>query len=276
MKKISGAIGYTILYNDKLKKNVLLFADIHDGVNYCENIQENIDIDDYFRSLIKNNNTSLILEESVYDPSLNLVDLWPNAGHTQDLKIILNKYPKNIIPTDIRPLLIPFSWQLLNSNTKYENIKLHQYLILIDLFFKQKGLVFKKYIIPLLYFIPKDKIKILFIQFKEIQKQYQRIINKWLDCPLIKIHTMENKIGIKYLDEIDNINSLIMEWYILLLIFSDNKLSIIHTGLAHSSNLLKFLQEMYDFEIIKKHGINYLEDIKWDDLPRACILNPDI
>ena len=274
--KISGSIGYTILHNYKLNKKILLFADIHDGVNYCQDVYNSINIDDYLISYIKDKKKTIILEESINDPSLDLIDLWPNAQHTQDLKIMLNQYPSKIIPTDIRPLLIPFSWQFLNKYKKYENMKLHQYLYFMSLFFTKKGIVWNKYIFTMLEFIDKDHLETILIQFKEIRQEFVSTFIKYLNLKLIEFDSLKNKDGLKYFEEVDRINSLIMEWYIIIIIFSDKKTSIIHTGLAHSSNLIHFLVNLYDFEIEKQSGVNYIEEITdWNNLPTACVLLPN-
>ena len=73
---------------------------------------------------------------------------------------------------------------------------------------------------------------------------------------------------------IDNINSLIMEYYILILIFSDKRDSIIHTGLAHSTRLKSILIEKFKFTIIKDVSMTQIEQYTGSDNTNACILNP--
>jgi hypothetical protein len=76
------------------------------------------------------------------------------------------------------------------------------------------------------------------------------------------------------LEEINNITSMIMEWYILLLIINNKENSIIHLGLAHSNRILDFLTDVYSFEVIKKTGINMIAQI--NQKHHACLLVPDI
>jgi hypothetical protein len=107
---ISGFVGYSYLkYEDKdnydIKKELLLLADIHDGVSYCK--QKSTMIDEF---LTLNDKHTILLEETIRE-HVSLTDLWPNSIHTQRLKTLNNNNNK-IIPVDIRSLLIPFSWEL--------------------------------------------------------------------------------------------------------------------------------------------------------------------
>lgn len=47
MEYLSGATGYTILSRNN--KVILLLADIHDGVNYCNRNQPHIKISDFLK-----------------------------------------------------------------------------------------------------------------------------------------------------------------------------------------------------------------------------------
>jgi hypothetical protein len=76
------------------------------------------------------------------------------------------------------------------------------------------------------------------------------------------------------LEEINNITSMIMEWYILLLSINNNTNSILHLGLAHSNRILEFLLDVYSFYIIKQSGINMIEEINSNE-PEACLMVPD-
>lgn len=248
---ISGATGYTILFNSELNKKILLFSDIHDEVKYCRNIDNFINIDKFLSN--KMHTGQVLLEESVSHPKLNLVDLWPNAKHTQDLKILLKNNPSKIIPIDIRPLLIPFSWQFIESNNMYKNITLEKYLSLITIFFNKKGLIWDNYIFDYLEHIHHDVKKKLFnIHFEQLKKDFNNKLSKFRNNTLGDIY----KNDYEYLQNIDIINSYIMEWYILILIFSDRRDSIIHTGLSHSHNINRLLTVSYGFKILEQAGLN--------------------
>jgi hypothetical protein len=272
---LSGSVGYTLLkYNNKdYEKNIFILADIHDGVSYCK--QDSIMIDKWLTSKDRND----ILLEEVIREEVSLTDLWPGAEHTQRLKT-LNKTNKKIKPIDIRPLLIPFSWELL-SNKDYPNkqasIKLDEYLIFIDNICNLKSSkLMIKYIVPEIKKLYKDGNetinKKLIIHFEEIRNIYFEYIktNKgFLKKSIIDIYKIDENV----LEEINNITSMIMEWYILLLIFNSKTSSILHMGLAHSNRIIDFLNKIYSFKIVKKSGINMISEIKGN--PIACVLVPN-
>jgi hypothetical protein len=271
---LSGSVGYTLLkYNNKdYEKNIFILADIHDGVSYCK--QDSIMIDKWLTSKDRND---ILLEEAIRE-EVSLTDLWPGSEHTQRLKT-LNKINKKIKPIDIRPLLIPFSWELFENNdnsNKQSSITLDEYLIFIDnvLNLKSSKLMIK-YIVPEIKKLYKDGNetinKKLIIHFEEIRKlyfEYREKNKEFLKKTISEIY----KIDLSILEEINNITSMIMEWYILLLIFNSKTSSIIHMGLAHSNRIIDFLIEVYLFEIIKKSGINMMSEI--NNNPHACLLVP--
>lgn len=265
MKYLSGATGYTILKRNN--KSILLLADIHDGVNYCLNNQPADYIDTFLRNYSKTH--QILLEESINDPQLNLTDLWPNAEHTRKLKKLKENNNK-IIPTDIRPYLIPFSWQLAESNNKYKKLLINKYLYHFTLFFNKKGKIYEKFIFPYFEYINSDDLVILWNIFSIIKNLYLKVYN------INKNLTIEEilKIDEGYMHSIDNINSLIMEYYILILIFSDKRDSIIHTGLAHSTRLKSILIEEFKFTIIKDESMTHIKQYTGSDNTNACILNP--
>lgn len=265
MKYLSGATGYTIL--SKINKNILLLADIHDGVNYCVNQQQSDSIDKF----LQRNNTShqILLEESINDPSLNLTDLWPDAEHTRRLKV-LKENDKKIIPTDIRPYLIPFSWQLVESNDKYKNLQITKYLHFFNIFFSEKGSTYEKYILPYYEYIDYEDKTIILGIFKQMKKLFNIKYEMYKGKTLRYILESDKS----YMHSIDNINSLIMEYYILLLIFSDKRDSIIHTGLAHSTRIKSILVEEFKFKIIDDVDMTQIEDYTGSDNTKACIVNP--
>lgn len=259
---LAGSTGYTILDNDE--KKILLFADIHDGVQYCKSTSV-INIEDFLN--IKSRTHQIILEEAI-DDNLNLTPLW-NARHTVELKKLLEKNNR-IIPTDIRPYLILFSWQLAKSNKKYKECKIENYLYLINEFLGKKGKIYNKFIFPQFEFI-KNKYKNELVNlFNLIQKNYENICYEYTGKTIGYI--LEKDIN--YLHSIDDINSYIMEYYIILLILSDKRNSIIHTGLAHSSRLKVILSEYFNFKIIQEHKMTDIEKYTGSDNTNACIMNP--
>ena len=274
MEYLSGATGYTILSRNN--KVILLLADIHDGVNYCNRNQPHIKISDFLKK--KKNNSQILLEESINDTDLNLTDLWPNADHTRQLKILKENH-KNVIPTDIRPYLIPFSWQLVESSVnsqsasainKYKELSINKYLFYFSEFFKYRGKAYKRFILPYYEFIENNDRQILINIFSSIKNLFITLFKKYENLTLSQILKKDKN----YMHSIDNINSLIMEYYILLLIFSDKRDSIIHTGLAHSSRLKSILVEDFKFKIVEDVSMTQIENYTGSDNTNACILNP--
>ena len=199
MEYLSGATGYTIL--KKNNKKILLISDIHDGVNYCQ--KNSIFIDKFLEN--KLDNSQILLEESINDPDLNLTELWPNAVHTTKLKILKENNNK-VIPTDIRPYLIPFSWQYAESNKEFQEIKISKYLLLFKKFFNKQGIVYLNYIFPyyeyLNTFISKKDKEIIYEIFKQIKKLFDEKYNLYLDKTLKEVIEIDEE----YLHSIDNIN----------------------------------------------------------------------
>ncbi len=269
---LSGSVGYTLLKHKHMDKFILLLADIHDGVSYCN--QDSMMIDKFLS--IKDDN-NVLLEEAVRE-TLDLKDLWPGAEHTQRLKK-LNRTNQKIKPVDIRPLLIKFSWELLeiNDNDTQSNMTLKAYLSLIDdLFNFRNTKLMRKYFVPEIKKLDKVNIKIkelLLQHFDEMRELYFEFMNtnkSNLDKPMITLYQNNQN----ELEEINNITSMIMEWYILLLVLNSNTNSILHLGLAHSNRILDFLLDVYSFNVIKKSGINMIEEINSNE-PAACLMVPD-
>jgi hypothetical protein len=268
---LSGSVGYTLLKHKHLSKHILILSDIHDGVSYCH--QDSIMIDNWLLSKDRND---ILLEEAVRE-ELSLTDLWPGAEHTQRLKK-LNKNNTKIKPVDIRPLLIPFSWELLSNKdglSEQANMTLDNYLVLIDKIFNfRSSKLMMKYIVPEMkkLNINNKYQKLLlehFDEIKEIYNDYREYNKIYLNKTIKEIFNTNQSL----LEEINEMISMLMEWYILLLVLNSNNNSILHMGLAHSNRILDFLRDVYSFEIIKKSGINIMAEI--NDDPKACLLVPD-
>jgi len=261
---LSGSVGFTLLEKDK--KYILLLADIHDGVKYCK--EDSTMISSYLNKMSENN--MIMLEEIVRD-NFKLEDLWPNSQHTKELKE-LNQNNEKIIPIDIRPMLLPFSWELLESNKKLGDMKLILYIKLIEDFFNKSSVLYEKYIInniskinsvlPLVHF---NEILLLYEEFK---KEYSDDMNQSI------LYIYQNNTDILF--RINNVCSIIMEWYTILLIHTSIRNCIIHIGLAHSNKILDLLTQIYNFKIINTSGINTMNDIYTSavNTQSACILLP--
>jgi len=267
MPIIYGAIGYSILKNNK--NNLIIFADMHDELIECANY---VEISDWFEDKFK---SSEILLEEVERTHTELLELWKSSKHTQKLKkLYLNN--KNIKPIDIRPIMINFSWEILDSEENdylksIKNVLLIKYLYIINDFFCLKN----DYLIKNLenYKIDKLKNTSLGLHFLKIKKKFKILVKKYKEYLFLKINVIFKKYNY-ILENINNILDDIMEWYTCAkIMLSIKKSIIIHTGLYHSENIINLLIEYYDYIIFKQEGINYLKDI--DKIKDGCLCLPE-
>ena len=267
---LSGSVGFTLLELNTI--NVLLFADIHDGIEYCK--QDSTMIAEWLNKMSSKNN--ILLEEIIREKFI-LTDLWPNSKHTQELKQLKNANEK-IIPIDIRPKLIPFSWEVVGTNNILGQMRLDKYINDMVKLFNMDSEFYIKYLkidIETMEIkqstFSESKVSPLthFNELKEILKQFILDNKDLLNKNIIYI----SKNNIKILYEINNLISMIMEWYIILLIHNNTKNTIIHVGLAHSNRLLDLLVKVYRFKIIKQSGINQMSEIP-NNIPSSCIMLP--
>ncbi len=272
---LSGTIGYTLLENTDINKKILILADIHDGVKYCE--KDSMMIDNWLGLQTNDENNEVLLEEVVRE-DFKLSDLWPNSIHTRRLQS-LNQNNTKIIPIDIRPLLIPFSWETVNTKNILGEVLLSNYLIGLDNVYNFKSTKFmKKYIAPQLkraYKNSSEKIIGMlldqFFQLRTIYLEYKKTNKDYLDKPIIEIYNIKMNI----LEEINDFCSSLMEWYTLLLILNNTNKSIIHLGVAHSNRIIDFLMQVYGFKLLKINGVNTIAEIinQADNIqPNACVL----
>lgn len=250
---ISGSIGITILRNLKNNKRIILFADDHSKKVYCDDktLDQHYEIKEFLEKELENGQQ--ILLEEVPREDFNLEELWPESPHTQDLKNFFLNEPR-VTGIDIRPFLIPFSWNILDDNQdeNIKNILITEYLKLLDSFFNLKGNFFNEKIYPS---IKKIKIKNsgLGKNLNDINQKYIKM-KKTIDPTKTIIYYFENDTGL--FNKIDEICDNIMEFYTLLNVFTNNRISIIHAGLFHSNNILNWLTTDYNFEIIYQQGTN--------------------
>ena len=251
---IYGSIGYTILKNEN--HYIIIFADMHDLLKECKN---NVIISEWIYN--KFNSSYILLEEVERIKGIELGEIWGESIHTQKLKELYLNNKNNIIPIDIRPFLIPFSWEL-KKNSK---ITLYNYLMIIDNFFCIEDLYIKgrlKYYdkkLILLKTLGKHFMALKYIYYNILIKYYE-YINKYL-------YEIDDKI----LLDINELLDFIMEWYICSNINSlQNKSNIVHTGLAHSENIIILLTNIYNYKIIYQYGTNYIDNIN-DNNINGCV-----
>jgi len=261
MITIYGSIGYTICFNSKLNRHIIIFSDMHDELNTCDNF---INISSWIKSKF---NSSCILLEEVNRNNIKLKELWQDATHTQQLKKLYLDNINNITPIDIRPFLIPFSWEILNEVDEYKKIILRDYLIKIENFFKMEDEYIKKHL--QIYNVDKIINTMLDKHFINIKKKYNNFLynNKiYLDSTMIFIYNNYKSL----LDDINNILDNIMEWYICACIYECNKSIILHTGLAHSDKVIQWLIKFYNYKIIEEYGITKIDNHN-NDYYDGCI-----
>ena len=247
---INGSIGYTYLKKNNIK--VLVLADMHSELPYCKN--DSIFVSDWMKK-----KKSKILLEEVPRLGSTLKELWPGSPHTQKLKQVYLE-SKVIDGVDVRPFLIPFSWELLLDGEK-NNSTLFDYMILIDSFFKMQHKFFIKNLGSIYTegYLRNSELGNHFLSIKKktqkLMKDNITLINKQMK------HLTE--INLDFLEQINELISFIMEWYIIAKIYKgvEEKQNnfIVHAGLAHTSNVISLLKDNYKYEIIQIEGINNYE-----------------
>lgn len=252
MTTIYGSIGYTVLKKGNTACTgtacmyIIIFADKHDNNIGCDN---DIDMAGWFEKKFTSSN--LILEEVPRDNNSNLKELWPNSYHTQNLKKIYIKNSHIIKGIDIRPFLIPFSWELPNI----VDINLFEYLKSIDEFFSLKNIHCLK-TLPIYIKMQQTNLGKHFMKLKT--NFYIFLIKHQLLLVETIYNIKQNNRNV--LEELNDILDNIMEWYTIANI-NEKHNNIIHVGLAHSEKIIDNLVSYYDYIIIEQQGINNIKQI---------------
>ena len=264
MVYLNGSIGYTFLSNGDNK--ILVLADMHSTLPYCP--KDGIFVSEW----IKNKFKSKILLEEVPRENFELKELWASSPHTQKLKNLFINDKLNIINgVDIRPFLLPYSWEL-SFDTKTKDMILKDYLKILDLFYTLKLEYLSKNLkeIYTASFLYETTLGNHFLELKNKIKKYITTNNDILKDNVKHIY---NNNSVK-LEEINNIISDIMEWYIIAQIFKGIKEKrnkfIIHAGLAHTTNIINLLKEKYNYKIIKEEGITDMK--QHNNSTNGCLL----
>lgn len=267
---ISGSIGITILEKDN--KIIILMADDHSNTTYCNNngMENHKEIKNYLEDELKNNN-QILLEEIPRD-GFKLQELWPESPHTQDLKnLFLDN--KEITGIDIRPYLVPFSWDVLEIDKKMINFLMVEYISKICDFFKLKGDFYNKLFHPLMKKVIVMN-KGLGRNLNYLKKKFNAIKSKVIKDNKTIGYYFNNEKG--FLMEFSNLCDEIMELYTILNSLTTEKKSIIHAGLFHAHNMLKWLIYSYDFKVIYKNGIIEYQPKLDSKNVSACIYLPGL
>lgn len=267
---IRGAIGYSILENKN--KKIMVISDMH----YIKDKCGKMFISDWLK---KQKNFKLLLEE-VPPTNVKLKELWDDKDNITHTKKLRNLYIDNIdkiVGLDTRGELLPFSWELLTDLKDFKDLKdlnfpqitLEEYLININNFFKFKHEFFLKDI-PEIYkndILTDKNIKIsiqfdfCFNKYNEIKTTYSYLMNNYIQ----DIFKNKNKNEKNVLEEINILLNIIMEFYTImqvykLSLFGVNRF-IIHAGLFHTSNIVKWLRHLYNFELIDTDGLTDFDKV---------------
>lgn len=273
---INGSIGYTLLKNGN--NNILILADMHDILPYCDKNMTSVFVSDW----LKTKKNSIILLEEVPRYNVTLKELWPSSPHTQKLKDIYLAKDTTIIGIDPRPFMIPYSAELLlegnNTNnddfpTGDDTLKEH-----CDEFRNFYSLSHKFFIesLPDIYnmnYLLSSPLGKHYLDLKYSIKQFIKnnnmLKNKKMKHIVKDNHNIITKINYHISD--------VMEWYIIAKIFQNLEKGktnfIVHAGLAHTTNIIRLLQNYYGFSIASENGITNMNKshIKYN----GCLKIPD-
>ncbi len=265
MKNLYGTIGYTVLSHGQTGKKIIVFADKHDNLPECDN---KTNIAQWFKEKM---HTSKILLEEVPRDSVHLAELWSDSTHTQELKNLYLENPHVINGLDIRPLLIPFSWEIVDTFEPAHNITVKQYLNKIDNFFTLRI----SYLVENLpnYNISQLPGTKLGKHFLLLKNNFKKIVETNKAFLYLTVNTVKT-LNLEFLELINLLLDQIMEWNICANIMANSDKSIIvHAGLAHSDKLVQLLQSHYQYDKINEIGINNL-DLAYGNNMSGCMDMP--
>jgi hypothetical protein len=264
MKNIYGTIGYTLLENKKDKNKVIVLADMHDTLPSCNS---KVDIAEWFKSKFS---SSEILLEEVPRENVKLKELWEHSPHTQQLKNLYLKNPKIINAVDIRPFLIPFSWEVLSDYDPDYDIKFRDYLKNINLFFCLEDKTLKEKLKERYTYEHMMDTK-LGKHYLALKRSFYNYVKKNRLFLGMSIYTIKNHDS-NILEDINGILNSMMEWYICAKIELKKKRPIIiHAGLFHSDSVITWLTKLYGYSILKQEGVNTIEESNTKSNINGCI-----
>lgn len=261
MNSIYGMIGYTILVNNN--KKVLIMADRHDDLPKCPDSYESV-----AKWMKSKFNSSDILLEEVERSNSELGELWSSSEHTQELKNLYLDNSEIIVPIDIRNDFIPYSWEVYTINEPSHNIKMYEFLGLINNFFMLKNNKLNQLDYYNSYKLKNTPLGQYYLQIK---KRYTNFVYKNIKN-LRKYMGQINRSLI--FEEFNDILHDILEWYAVSKIINSEKESIIiHTGLAHSDKIMNILVELFGFKIHHQEGTNEMNNINETNM-KSCFKLP--
>lgn len=289
---VSGSIGIVIL-SKKLDsgkdKVIIILSDDHATSNYCSVVLDNNkSITEFFDN---NSNSQILLEEipkknNIKD-RLKIEDLWYNIPHVKELKNYFLNKSKNSEGVDIRLELIPFSIEALFINSQLLEYKVNEYINDLEEFLNGKGTVYFTYFHP----FTKENMKNLISNEREnetfknyflklynelirIKDKASKFIDKNPNPKFSEIAKKDHNFLVELMKDIEILTNLIMEFYVILKLYSSEKSSFIHMGLYHTSNIVNSLIVNYNFKILHKSGETNFPPMQEDSI--SCIKVPNL
>ena len=272
MTTIYGTVGYVFLKSKKDNSYILLLSDIHSQLDYCKNF---VYVSEWLKSHMDNIN---ILLEEVSREDFKLNELWSNSDHTIKLKNLFLNNTKLIHDIDIRPYLIPFSWEFLEFKTDpTKDMILKDYLSNINLFlyFRLDKIKNK---VPNIYNKKQIKKLGLRIELNKLRQQFKLYIKtniKLMNSNISDIIKINKDILFMYNDLLNSC----MEWFTIVKIYDlklkNNKNFIIHTGLYHCDKISKTLQNQFDYLVMGANGINDIDSAEIQTNIIGCLKIPE-
>jgi hypothetical protein len=259
---IYGAIGYTILKDDNHK--ILIFSDRHDELADCTG--KHIEMNDLLEAISENDDTKVLLEEVDRTSRTNKIILAFPSPHTSALMNTFIKNQDDILGVDIRPFLMRYTLSLYND--KHNDMTLYKYFYEINQFYMLENEILKTKLGDLYSEdkLQNTKIGIHFMYIKQICINF---INKNIDNlykPISKVLTLG------MIEEINDILSDIMEWYICAILFKyKDEPALIHVGLAHSTKIIDYLSNFYNYKILDNKGITHIRNLN-ESNNNGCLL----
>lgn len=248
MLYLQGTIGYTIFINSVTRKKIIVFADMHDKLPPCP-FPNSTKISKWFTSKFKT--AKLLLEEVVRVKNMKLEALWDGSEHTNNLKVLFLNNQNEIEAIDIRPYLIPFSWEIVNQSED-KNMLLKNYFKDLIIFLNLKN-DFLKNKINFINQKIKDHLKGIQIKFMRFLIKNKHLLKK----SILDIFNNNQNI----LEDFNILLNDCMEWYTCLLIEKYKyKTIMIHAGLYHTEKINSLLKNYYKYTSIDTEGINFLRE----------------
>lgn len=290
---VSGSIGVIILSKKisiNKEKIIIILSDDHSNTNYCSIVDDSYQSITEFLDSIKNKQFLIEeIPEKTKKETIQIKELWYDVPHVKELKNYFLNNSKISDGIDIRLELLPFSIELISLKKDLLDFKFNKYIKEFKMFFDGTGDVFKKYFHELtqnnmvnLKIDNRDEevIKRYFNKLLEdyisIEKKSSNFIYPNKDPTIRDFQEKDMVFSMNLFNDIDDIVNNIMEFYVILNIFSTEKTSIIHMGLFHTTNISKRLMIDYNYNIIYKNGLTNLNFSEHDNQSISCIKMPNL